>query len=136
MLEESRSIVRLHIPRMDVYERCGRRDHYGQRNQRGDDGVGPAEESGKADRNRNYCAESQNDRAQCARGAIDDQHQRHQKNSKQGHEALGGRACLPLEPSIEPRRSDASYGCERTPRGLEGQNEGIDRRQCPVALAW
>ena len=134
MLEQSRRIVRFDVPRMHVDQRGGGRDHDGQRHERGDDGVRPTEEMGQSHGNCNQGAERENDGGQGAPGAVDDQHQRHQENTEQRHEAHRRRAGLPLEPGVEPRRSDAAHRGERAAGRLEGQRERIDGGERLIAL--
>ncbi len=79
-------------------------------------------------------AESENDGCERAPRTVDDQHQRHQENAEQRHEARRRRARLSLEPGVEPRRSDPSDLGNRSAGSLEGQSECIDRRQGAIAL--
>ena len=94
----------------------------------------PAENMGQPHGNGHHRSESENDGAQGAPRAVDDEDQRHQEDPEQGQEAHRRRSGLPLEPRVEPRRSDAPHHGEWATGSLEGQGECVDGLERLIAL--
>ncbi len=93
----------------------------------------PAEDGGETDCDGDDGTQRENDRAQRPPRAVDDEHDHHQEDSEQGHEALRGHACLLFEPFFQPGSADAADSCERS-FVCKRQYQGIDRCQSAIAL--